>query len=896
MRRISLFSWIFATLIGVAAVTAGAEEAAEQGAAEQEPVLTRAPELLEEVPPLYPPEAIEAGIEGDVVIQITIGVEGTITDAKVIEGPGHGLDEAGLEAALQLRFTPAEVDGEIRAIAIHYTFLFRLAAVIQASDHEPTGEFAGVVVEQSSGEPLQGVFVSISEQDRQTKTGSDGAFELTQIRTGALTVVMFKEGYHRRVEHIELGPGERIEVESTLAVLDEDPNVTVVRGRTPWRQVERAPLASTPSTVTSHYSMTRRDIDFTPGGMEDLVQAVGRQPGVAGDELYGQFWIRGGDSDETVFYLDRVALYNPFRLAGFTSSFNPELLDQADIFLAAAPAVYRDSLSGIVDARYIEGTPGRWDGTIDLSTMTAKFILSGAIGPQKQSTFVFGARRTYLEPIFAVMRALGAIGDMYLTPTFGDVFGRYVMRPGPRTRVRFSALYTDDLIHFEESPEDEDPLFQVSGKIRMKNRMFVASSDVFYDAPGGGSLAVTGSFVTDHSTFEQRAAFELENENTFRRLGGRADGRVPLGPDHFLRFGTDLGGVELGTEGEVVDERWVPTWAALPAANYGADLISIDPRLVFFDGAVYVEDDWQNIVGNLDARFGVRWTFANPTGQQLFSPRLGLAYSFPTMTTIKLAGGLYHQSPLDPLLLDSTYGNPDIGAERNLHLVLAVDQLLPFGALIRVEGYYKYMDQLVVNPDNRGDLERGITYTNDGTGWSAGVDTAFMVRTGRIGALAQYSLMFTRRTNPLNRVHPQTYAPPQDQRHTALVGANVAIGKKRNFIITVSYQFHTGRPVTPVSYAPNSAGDGWLFEMGDVNSERYGNFHEINVRNEIFHQGKKVKFTAYVEVLNVANFKSDFWYIWGDGGIAEDGSLIEPRRETFTHLPIRPWFGLRLEF
>ncbi len=896
MPRALLTSCLFAIWIGLPGVALGEGPADGEEAASEGPVLTRAPELLEEVPPVYPPGAIEAGVEGDVVIQITIGTEGTITEATVISGPGHGLDEAGLEAAKQLRFTPAEVDGEIRAIAIFYTFQFRLAAVQQTSDHEPTGAIAGTVVDQSSGEPLQGVFVSISEQDRQIKTGLDGRFELTQIRTGAITVVLFKEGYHRRVERLEIGPGERIVVESSLALLAEDPNVTIVRGRSPWREVERAPLAATPSTVTSHYSMTRRDIDFTPGGMEDLVQAVGRQPGVAGDELYGQFWIRGGDSDETVFYLDRVPLYNPFRLAGFTSSFNPELLDTADVFLAAPPAIYRDSLSGIVDARYIEGTPGRWDGTVDLSTMTAKFILSGSLGPERQSTFVFGARRTYLEPVFAVMRAVGAIGDMYLTPTFGDVFGRYVFRPGPRTRVRLSALYTDDLIHFEESPDDEDPLFQVSGKIRMKNRMFVASSDVFYDAPGGGGLAVTASFVTDTSDFEQRAAFELQNRTVFRRIGGRADGAVPLGEDHVLRFGLDLAGVELGTEGEVVDERWVPTWAALPAADYGADLISIDPRLLFPDGAAYVEDDWRNVVGNLDARVGVRWSFANPTGQQLLSPRLGLAYRFPTMTTVKLGGGLYHQAPLDPMIHDETYGNPDIGAERNLHLVLAVDQLLPFGALVRVEGYYKYMDELVVNPDNRADLARGITYTNDGSGWSAGVDTAFMVRTGRIGALAQYSLMFTERTNPLNRVHPQTYAPSQDQRHTALVGGNVAIGKKRNFIVTVSYQFHTGRPVTPVSYAPSAAGDGWLFEMGDVNSERYGNFHEINIRNELFHQGKKVKFTAYVEVLNVANFKSDFWYIWGDGGIDADGNLTEPRRETFTHLPIRPWFGLRLEF
>jgi hypothetical protein len=231
-----------------------------------------------------------------------------------------------------------------------------------------------------------------------------------------------------------------------------------------------------------------------------------------------------------------------------------------------------------------------------------------------------------------------------------------------------------------------------------------------------------------------------------------------------------------------------------------------------------------------------------------------------------------------------------------VHLVVGVDQLLPFGALVRVEGYGKWMDHLVVNPDNVQDVERGITYTNDGTGWAAGLDVSYQMRTGRFGGVAQYSLLFTRRTNPLNRVHPTTYAPPQDQRHTVLVGGNITIGKKRNWIVTASYQFHTGRPVTPVSPALASDNDTYLFTLGDVNSERYGNFHEVDLRSELFKTFKKTKFTTYVEVLNLTNAKSDFWEIWGDTTYDADGKPVAPTRQMFSHLPIRVWFGFRLEF
>jgi len=51
---------------------------------------------------------------------------------------------------------------------------------------------------------------------------------------GEITVVLFIEGFHRLVERVELGPGERIEVVSTLSPEKESPNITVVRGRKPW--------------------------------------------------------------------------------------------------------------------------------------------------------------------------------------------------------------------------------------------------------------------------------------------------------------------------------------------------------------------------------------------------------------------------------------------------------------------------------------------------------------------------------------------------------------------------------------------------------------------------------------------------------------------------------------
>jgi TonB family protein len=87
------------------------------------------PELVhtEEAP--YPPEAKAAGVEGDVVLRLTINVNGEVTDAEVVEGAGHGFDEAAQAAALAFKFRPARRRGKPIPVRIDYKYAFRVSGV-----------------------------------------------------------------------------------------------------------------------------------------------------------------------------------------------------------------------------------------------------------------------------------------------------------------------------------------------------------------------------------------------------------------------------------------------------------------------------------------------------------------------------------------------------------------------------------------------------------------------------------------------------------------------------------------------------------------------------------------------------------------------------------------------
>lgn len=62
--------------------------------------------------PAYTDEARAAGIQGKVRVQLTIGVDGKITDATIVEGLGYGLDEAALAALREAEFVPAQRCGK----------------------------------------------------------------------------------------------------------------------------------------------------------------------------------------------------------------------------------------------------------------------------------------------------------------------------------------------------------------------------------------------------------------------------------------------------------------------------------------------------------------------------------------------------------------------------------------------------------------------------------------------------------------------------------------------------------------------------------------------------------------------------------------------------------------
>lgn len=70
----------------------------------------KAPTKIQDVRPVYPPEALDARVSGMVILEVTIDTEGNVADAKVLRSIPL-LDQAALTAVKGWRFTPTLLNG-----------------------------------------------------------------------------------------------------------------------------------------------------------------------------------------------------------------------------------------------------------------------------------------------------------------------------------------------------------------------------------------------------------------------------------------------------------------------------------------------------------------------------------------------------------------------------------------------------------------------------------------------------------------------------------------------------------------------------------------------------------------------------------------------------------------
>ncbi len=835
--------------------------------------------------PAYPASERGSGVAGPVVLRVTLSGKGEVSKIDVHQGLGAAFDAAALESAALCTFTAASRNGVPTAAIIELTVDFLLPAEPWILEGEVVGEL---------GEAL--ALAEIRYGGQQALTDAQGRFKLefSTLPAGDAWVLVGKEGFADKgfPEVFQAGRTTRVRYALHKEKVAGETRVEGSRLLPALPEVDRTPQVS-------RFSITKADIDRNPGAMEDVARVVQQIPGVASDpDLLATFFVRGGGPEEVVFYLDGVPLTNPYHLGGFASIFNPMMIESADFYSGGIPARYEPALSGAFEVRYATGETKRPRVWADVSMLTAKFRLDVPISDGLSATV--SMRRSYFEAYFAVLKAFKLFGSNAVAPDITELLARVNYRRGQHTTTA-SFIHASDGLDFLVKP-GEQLLINFQGGLRISNTSQIAILQHRIDLAGDTGLEFTGAYTTDHNTISVdpgegggRSGRKFANDARRDDLLVKADLKWAHSASNRTGLGAQYSNRHLGVLGEVTDSRATAPWINTPFVETYLPYVEINPDVRRNLFALYAEHTWRP-TDAFSLEGGGRVQLDANSAQVSGSARLGAAVSLPIMTVLKASVGVAAQPSLIPIQLDPQVGNPRLLPERSFTAIIGLEQPLPFEALLRLEGWVKYLDQLVVNPDSPAllaeiEAANKPVYRNTGTGLAKGIDLLFIGRSRYFSYGASMALLFSDRSNPLAAQYVH-YPAPWDQRFT--FAAHVSFSPNNKWLFTARFNYRTGRPYTSVNaFTRDEANQRYLPVFGPTNGSRYPGFYEISARAERRFRLGPLDLAAYLEVLNVTNSTNLFARIYDQGNF---GGNVEPASSSFNHLPIRPFLGVRAEY
>lgn len=210
-----------------------------------------------------------------------------------------------------------------------------LAFFVAASPlHAQDAVLRGRVVSSSTQRPVSGAMVQAGGTD--ATTDAEGRFTAA-VRRGAVLVVVTAEGFLPHSSQIEMNEAS-VEIEVVLVARLQITEDITVTGTT-------APVDVPVSTI----EVTPLQVRTVAGAGENVFRVLHTLPGVAAaDEFGSRLTVRGGGPDQNLTMMDGIEIYNPYRLFGLTSAFNPETVESFELTAGGFSAKYGDRLSSIL--------------------------------------------------------------------------------------------------------------------------------------------------------------------------------------------------------------------------------------------------------------------------------------------------------------------------------------------------------------------------------------------------------------------------------------------------------------------------------------------------------------------------------------------------------------------
>ncbi len=841
--------------------------------------LTRMPELVEFEPAVYPPEKLEAGIEGSVLLQILIDERGEVTQVRVVRSGGDDFDLATLDAVWAFRFSPGYAGEVPVSVAIDYDYVFELHEKVvetvaetgyDAIDPEGPENFVGIVRERGTRNPMPLVEVYIEEFETSVFTDDRGRFTFRGVPVGTWHVLILAPGFEPFRTEEDIVQGELTDVVYFVRPSPTGINRTVVRTKKERKEVSRTAL-------------TIEEIQRVAGTFGDPIKVVQNLPGVARSPFdFGILIVRGSGPEDTGEYVDGLRVPLLYHFGGFRSVISPIMIDAIEFYPGGYSARWGRTQGGVMNVSTRNEWPDQVHGLVRIDLIDAEAALIGPFKKDGDKVGGFGiaGRRSYLDLMLPALAPPSVDLANTVLPQWWDVQTKLAIQPDPRVDL-WTMLYASD---DKTSTVSDKPTSELSAE----SGGYSGFRTSFVRATVGGALRPHRKLTFDWSFGYSYDAIRMSLGSTF---GGGTASHFLYGRFEASHEPTDWFTGHAGLDYAGGKDRF-ELFTSMVTQALGNDPTAESETLVIVGDivghapALYAEGVFKPL---RDERLkiipGLRYDYYWIDGLSSFStvdPRLAIRGQITPTTVLKGSAGLFHQNP-QPWELFEGLGNPDLDPERSYQFVAGVEQNFTPYLSLDAQFFYKHLTNMVVIGFGEVDSAADV-WRNGGLGKVVGGE--FMLRWSPhlnfMGWIAYTLSKSTRQDRP----EEDWYTFEFDQTHILDVVASYEFP----YHITLGARFRlvTGNPSTSMLGAMFDVDSPLYMPMsGEYMGVRVPPFHQLDIRIDKEFIFRKWRLTAYLEIMNVYNRANPETIIY---------NFDYTEQDYVNGLPFIPNMGVRAEF
>ena len=854
------------------------------------------PSITGFVEAVLPEGAVDLAPEGaervEVVITMTIGANGSVTEASVRSGPGDPFDAAALAACKQFVFEPATADGQPVPVTVPYTYVFEISRPApgppapEAQEPpeivRPVGEGVvfGGVAERGSRAPLAGVLVTLEARDGRdfpmmdTVSDAKGSFRFEQVPDG---------------KYLLRGASEDESEARGVATVKDGATIDVGwlygrRGRLSlYRTVVRDKGRQKSATKVS---LSEAELKTVPGTLGEPTRVVATLPGVARSPFGLPYYVvRGAGFENTGTLIDGFDAYILYHFFGGPAVISSEFIGGLDFYPGGFPAEFGRYTAGLIDVETKDTPRDTWHVAAELDLLKASVVVSVPFADGK-GVFAGAIRGSWAGLIIS---AIEPTAEFY----YWDYQLRMTYDFSLDTRLTVFAFGSGD--HLIISSEEENEGLNQEGSRTLSETLF--------------------NRVSVRLTHQLSNRLRLRSDTLLGWIGLETSSSSPGQPEFLfdvdillasqrLALFYDSGGVSLAA-GVDFESQYVVADLAVPAPAGFAEYPAPTEDASQFNGKLGVYEVDTAFWADMSVRLLPQLTLVPGLRAEIFhwngathlavDPRLTVRAAVTDWLTFKGNVGIYHQAPGFEEV-DERFGNPNLEPLSSLQTSFGAE--LTFGEddewQVSATGFYNYMYDLpIASADFAVDGDANVdreNYTNDGRGRSYGLEFMFRKRVGEyMFGWVSYTLSRSERSfasgfSEKNLDSGTWQAFAFDQTHilniawTFLLPLDMSLGAR--FRLSSG---NPGRRVTGSVY--NADTDGYEPKYGPI--ERLPVFHQLDIRFD-----KKFIFDtffieAYLDIQNVYYARNAEFYVY---------NFDYSKRKVLGGVPILPTIGAKVVF